>query len=153
MNDWTLYEPAGSDFVPMARWGRDHWSTLLYLETCAVDRHGMIDTRRMRCHPRLHREFVAVVCGRPSDGSAYPTRLRDGELPDHDDWSCLEDMAAAGLLKAWWREIWAHHPFANSEARVELTPLGLRLVADIRAHKARGGNCGDFVPVEMGAVK
>jgi hypothetical protein len=31
----------------------------------------------------------------------YPTRLRnDVELSDHDDWDCLDDAEAAGLIES-----------------------------------------------------
>jgi hypothetical protein len=150
MSDWTTYEPDGEDYVPVERFGKDHWSTFAYLETRAVDAGGVIDNRKMRCHLRLHRTFAAnppnASVGSPIDGSAYPTRLKDGELPNHDDWSCLEDMAAAGLLVAEFRT--AHHgwPVGGGEARIRLTPAGLEMAAKLRAHKAAGGTFAAFEP-------
>lgn len=145
--EWTEYELDGNDYVPMERWGKDHWSTFLYLETCAVDNSGKIDRLKMRCNPRLHRELANV---HPSiglmDGSKYPTRLQDGELDKHDDWSCLEDMVAEGLIKAWCRVARPRDAFGNSEAKVELTELGWWFVGQLRCHRASGGRFVNFSP-------
>lgn len=47
----------------------------------------------------------------PADGSRYPTRVKESatpdtdgrygavEVPDHDDYDCLDDLIAAGLLQ------------------------------------------------------
>ena len=63
------------------RWSKDHWSTLLYVETCVVDQAGKLKAIHLR-----------------SDGVKYPTRLTDCQLAGHNDWDCLEDMEKAGLL-------------------------------------------------------
>ncbi len=37
-----------------------------------------------------------------AESKGYPTRLKDGsELANHDDWDCISDMEAAGLVE--WR--------------------------------------------------
>src|SRR5688572_21590317 len=99
---WDKYEFEGEG-VPVKDWGQDHWSTFAYLETRAVDAKGVIDNRRMRCNPRLHRHLANMGMGSIIDGSKYPTRLKVGTIDKHDDWSCLEDMVAAGFLKAFIR--------------------------------------------------
>lgn len=150
--EWVLYvadEPA--DYIPVSEWSKDHWSTLVYLETVAVDNGGIVDNRRMRCNPRLHRELANLSFGRHGgpliDGSKYPTRLRDGKTVDkHDDWSCLEDMVAAELVQAWLREERIGEVFGGSQAKVELTNQGHELVAQLRKHKAGGGNYATFEP-------
>lgn len=41
----------------MAAWGRDHWSTLAFIETLCVDHHGGLSDkhrRNMRCNPERH---------------------------------------------------------------------------------------------------
>lgn len=147
---WEEYtiDPQG-DYISIDRWGKDHWSTFAYLETRAVDR-GLIDNRQMRCNPRLHRELANTGFGGVIDGSKYPTRLRDGsEISNHDDWSCLEDMVAAGLIKAQYRandKKRKASAFGFAEARVELTPAGLALAAQLRAHLATTGKYTDFAP-------
>lgn len=139
---WYPLEISDSnDYVDPASWGKDHWSTLAYLETVCVDQRGQIQNPQMRCNPRLHRTFA-----HSADGSQYPTRLKDGELPNHDDWSCLEDAVAFGLLKAEWQTYPESPIFGGSKARVELTPLGSLVTAELRRHKAAGGSFADFMP-------
>ena len=48
------YVPAGDDRVPVEQWGRDHYSTLLYVEACAVDAKGRLEHDRMRCNRSRH---------------------------------------------------------------------------------------------------
>lgn len=70
------------DTIPYERFGKDHWSTFLYVEHCAVNRGGLLDPRKLR-----------------KDGERYPTRLRDGsEVKGHADHDCIRDLRAAGLL-------------------------------------------------------
>lgn len=70
--------------IPLTRWGKDHLSTLLYIEHCHVDKHhiGQLDPEKMR--PR----------------GEYPTILRDDEeVHGHSDWDCCEDMVAEDVLR------------------------------------------------------
>lgn len=77
------------------RWGRDHWSTLLYVDTRIVDHHGLLSSLRQDSHmgpkgrdPHMRTEH------------RYPTRLRnpDVELRGHTDYDCLADAIAVGFL-------------------------------------------------------
>lgn len=103
--------------VPMARFGKDHWSTFAYIETRIVDYRGKLAADSMRCdrdrHPGLHsvRHHSAGYGDRK-----YPTRLKTEqpnptlpgaaprwglvEIADHDDYDCVDDLIAAGLLVA-----------------------------------------------------
>ncbi len=113
-------------------WGKDHWSTFAYVETCVVDRGGAIDRQRMRTHPGRHPLLAHM------DGSAYPTRLRDGALlSDHDDWDCLSDLEEAGLLE---------NIGSDTNHLIILTDEGRRVAAALRAHKAAGGTFASFAP-------
>lgn len=156
-NPTPQYEPVGDDRVPMERWGRDHWSTLAYLETRIVDYRGKIAHDHMRCHAGRHPLMHAAKRrGRlfgSGDGSQYPTRLRDGELPNHDDYDCIDDMIAAGLViatmpKAPDRTLVTGFVEAElmTRATYALTDLGLRVTAALRAHKAGGGSWQSFQP-------
>lgn len=140
MPEWKEYEPEeGQVCIPMSEWGPDHWSTLVYLETVAVDEGGAINNRRMRCSIDLHPAFVHIPRTRE-----YPTRLRDGaQVLPHDDWSCLEDMVCAGLLQAWYYISEGVMP--RGSGKIEFTDAGLELAAKIRAFKAKGGSFGTFV--------
>jgi hypothetical protein len=69
-------------FTSVSLWGKDHWSTLLYLETRIVDHGGKIKDANMR-----------------GKNPQYPTRLNDGTVIEmHSDWDCLDDMIHAGMV-------------------------------------------------------
>lgn len=142
MSNFTPYIPDGDGYLPMNVWGKDHWSTLLYLETCVVDQQGIVNNNRMRCNPRLHREFMSTMPG-ATQSDEYPTRLADGVQHGHDDWSCLEDMVAAGLLTASWRQQ-SSRVFGSCEARVELTDAGWRIAQRLRKYRAEHGKYVGF---------
>lgn len=131
----------GIKLVPMKDWGRDHWSTLAYLETRAVDHNGSIERMHMRCDPHPH-PGLAHIGWRTGHGSKYPTRLREGELQDHDDWSCMEDVEHAGLLE---------NIGTGINPVVKLTDYGMIVCNALRNHKASGGSFGNFIfdPLEI----
>ena len=82
--------------IPIEDFGRDHWSTFAYIETCVVDCGGRVAKERMRCIHKRHPFFAH----RGGDASAYPTRLRGGrKRNEHDDWDCLDDIEVAGLIE------------------------------------------------------
>ena len=130
--------------IPISLWGKDHWSTFAYLETCLVDHGGKIELPRMRCNPILHRQFEHFF-----DGSKYPTRLKGKkEQADHDDWSCVEDMQAAGLLKMTSRKV--RQGFSGThDASVQFTDIGYAIAGQLRKHKGQGGNFSEFEPTEF----
>lgn len=114
-----------------SRWGKDHWSTLAYIETRIVDHAGEPDWNHLRCdwslHPYRHDGGDAKDC---------PTRLLNGATASpHDDWSCIEDAEAFGLLE--WCGTGANPVFV-------LTTLGALVCGRLRAHKARGGTFATF---------
>lgn len=129
--------------VPMSKWGKDHWSTLAYIECRVVDNHGYLDDQQMQ--PR---------------GTKYPYRLRgyDPEKPEtyidgYGDWGALEDFVAAGLVvpgkdanpdsptgRLFFRDIGVRH----RTHQVALTEKGLMVAGRLRTHKARGGNFASF---------
>jgi hypothetical protein len=175
--------------VPLALFGTDHWSTFAYVETRTVDHHGLLDHDHMRCHAR--RTLVMLhakrgVSGASADGSRYPTRIKasatpdtDGrfgvtELPDHDDYDCLDDLIVAGLLEprmpvvgpGGWYVNAAHGRTVSTAGDVirpefvtgldekvlatravwTLAQDGHRVAGDLRAFKAAGGSRHTFVP-------
>lgn len=123
--------------VPMSEWGKDHFSTLAYLECRAVDYGGDIGREQMRCDPDIHPQFGHR--GTPHD-KKYPTILKGGkELYGHDDWSCMEDIEAAGLIK---NEGTGFAPI------VVFTKKGFALAAKLRRFKAGGGSFSTFDPTK-----
>lgn len=120
----------------MSLWGRDHYSTLGYIECRCVDNKGIPDRSHMRCNPARH----------PGLGGAhwkpeYATRLKGHttETPKqhrgHDDWDCAYDIEAAGLIEDIGTGV---HPIWK------LTDVGLNACAALRAHKAAGGSFSTF---------
>ena len=127
--------------VPVAQWGRDHWTTLLYFESRAVDYAGKIDNQHMRTNARLHRKLLgnAQFDGGMTGGN-YPTRLRDDSmLAHHDDWSCAEDMVAHGLIEVVQeRDRKPTRPFTGGEIFIQLSNLGWLVAHTIRRDRAHG---------------
>lgn len=143
---WIPYRPSDQPSVPQEQWGKDHWSTLAYLECRAVNNEGTIKNANMRCNARRHRPFANIgPDGRLVQGD-YPTRLANGETKaDHDDWDCAFDLADAGYIRLWWTDPVEHvEMFGYAQARVEFTGEGLYLAHALRAHKAGGGTMATF---------
>lgn len=129
-----------SNHIPMARWGKDHWSLLAYVETVCVDKHGEIDLQRMRCDADRHPQYVYLRgFGDELHSEKYPTLLRDGELPDHDDWDCLDDLENAGLVE---------NVGFTMRPKYAMTDRGHEIAAALRKHKATGGQYAKFVFAE-----
>lgn len=124
--------------IPVEKWGKDHWSTLAFLETVAVDYKGVLDEkqqRRMRTDHDRHPGIRSCYAdGRV--GQKYPTRLAGGEiLHDHDDWDCFDDMIAAGF---------ATNDGSGIMPIVHFTELGYQVASALRKHKSRGRNFASF---------
>lgn len=154
------YDPTGGpdERIPMARWGKDHWSTFAYVETRIVDHGGKISHDHMRCdadrHPLMHQAKRMPSLG--GGDRKYPTRLKDGEQPDHDDYDCLDDAITAGLLEAVMPPAPKDALLTGlvekqlmAKARYRLTERGQVIAGQLRAHKGSGGNFHDFTPEEV----
>lgn len=116
--------------IEIARWGRDHWSTLLYVEDICTNGSGEPVAERMRQWPgRPVRGKLLTAMGPPEGGNkGYPTRLNDGtEVAEHDDFDCVEDMVDAGLVE--WRGTGLRPVF-------RLTALGWAMASALRQHLA-----------------
>lgn len=115
-------------------WGRDHWSTFAYA-LCCVRKARLNDKReegfdgwvkrpQMRANPARHRALQWKPSWRPESEDTkpkYPTRLKAGiQVLWHDDWDCLRDLEAYGLLKVQ----------ANS-GHVEITEAGVDVAAQM----------------------
>lgn len=134
--------------ISISDFGKDHWSTFAYIETVCVDNHGVPDRERMRCNPKIHPGLTNQANIMFQDQPDYPTRLygyfspggaRDESraLSDHDDWSCADDLEAAGLIEQ-------HGTGVNPVFK--LTSRGSNIAAQLRAYKAGGGSFASFVP-------
>lgn len=135
----TLYthEP-----TPIERWGRDHWSTLLYVEARAVDHSGQLRVANMRTLIDTHPDLIEIN-GRTHGHEApkYPTRLRDdGEIEGHDDWDCIDDMIAADVVTVDGDQLelvaLPATSFHSTAARYHLTQRGAAMAALARQERA-----------------
>lgn len=138
-------------YVPMRMWGRDHWSTLAYIESVEVECRGFqigYDPR-MKSN-RRHFRVMREECPRPKRPTQigdigfpmelkHSTVLKDGRLVEgHDDWMCVQDMASEGLFTADVSDV-------QPGATLRLSAKGRRIASQIREHKASGGNFSNFV--------
>lgn len=139
-------------YVPQEKWGRDHWSTLAYMETVMVEKgHFPV---AFDCRMRQNRRHFRIMPGKRTGLAEralamcpeYGSRLNDGRyIPGHDDWNCIQDMANEGL-------------FATKGDSVEpgkelrLSQKGQEIVAELRRHKMSGGTFSNF-RIESEAVK
>lgn len=125
-----------NNVIPITKWGKDHWSAFLYAETRAIDYKGVLDNRHMRCDPNIHPDLVSRLIA--PNLTRYPTRLANNELQeDHDDWSCLEDMVAEGLLTMEY--------LTGNRVKVALLPRGAKVALKLRQHKANEQSYSTFV--------
>jgi hypothetical protein len=111
------------EIIP-ALFGRDHWTTLLYLEHCITDHQGEPEREKMRCSVKRHPMLAAPHHTEP----CHPTRLRDNVLLDsHDDWDCAHDMVNAG---------WLEELGTSMHPRFQLTDLGWQVAGAVRRLRA-----------------
>lgn len=145
------------DLIPMTAWSKDHWSTLAYVESVMTECAGF----QMGLDPRMksnRRNFrvMSQHCPRPKrPGSAsgraassmampmdaaHATVVKGGQMvPNHDDWSCLQDMADEGLFTVGQDRL-------EPREMLHFSAKGIAIAAALRAHKANGGKFADFVP-------
>ena len=91
--------------IPTESWGKDHWSTLAYLEEIMVDGPCVV---RLDPHMRQKQDRHVIFGPTARDvdrlrskvmGDGYGSRLADGTVvPDHDDWDCVSDAMHAGFV-------------------------------------------------------
>lgn len=120
--------------------GKDHWSTLAFVETRCVDYKGVLDQDKMRCNLNRHAAFAGPVQRRSlimQWQENWGTRLSDGTmLSDHDDWDCLIDLAKVGYIEI----------IDIDSAVVKMTPAGLEVVQKLRIYRTETGRYTDFRP-------
>lgn len=129
--------------IPMSKWGKDHWSTLLYIESICTDGKGVPSAERMRQWPGRPRRGVAAYGSSlmmPPQGE-YPTRLKDGtEVREHDDFDCAADMEAEGLVE--WHGTGLHPAF-------KLTDRGWKIAHALRRHVSESKPSVSFDPGDL----
>lgn len=119
--------------VTESQFGKDHWSTLAFLETQIVDKSLPIDLKRMRVNETKR----AFNNGSPFGWREhYSTILKDGSVASgHDDIDVLDDLEEYGYIK-------------NNGTHInicpELTDKGWKVCEAIRKHKGIGGSFKTF---------
>jgi len=127
------------EYIPVEVWGKDHWSTLAYIDALMVDHKGKFEMKgdaRMRSNRRHFRLMPTPngVTMSPEHGS----RLLDGSIvAGHDDWCCVQDFANAGLLNRTPEQLEPGVVF-------KLSTKGNELVERLRVHKKNGGTFSNF---------
>lgn len=152
----TTTNPAQSA-TPVSKFGKDHWSLLAYVESRCVDGDAGVGTlvcAHLRGNSHTH-PLLANTAWKPG----FSTRLKGFfeyeqrsdvakaieagfMLEGHDDWDCLDDLAAAGYVEI----------LSLANGRVRMTEAGLEMAAQVRQHKARGGQFAGFSPAADAAV-
>lgn len=123
------------DFIPVEKWGKDHWSLLAYIETCCVDQEGHFELVRIRVNPNTHPLCAVGKLSPRKWMPSYGTILNDGTvLEEHDDINCLNDLEKAGMIYV--------KSLVNGFA--QLSPLGIKVSALLREHKIAGKMYRDF---------
>lgn len=138
-----------SEHVPPTAWGKDHWSTLAYVETvivdcasfeCGADPRMRSNRRNFRVMNEQNPRPLRAVQNRGWSEVMLPehtSRLKLGaETVNHDDWCCLQDMVAAGLFEG----------DVEPGVHLKLTPVGVAVCAALRRHKQDGGTFSNFDP-------
>lgn len=124
------------------RWGRDHLSTLLYIESVCINNNGKPVAAKMRQTPgQPSRGWdlngVYHIAPPSPDPQGYPTRLADGtEIWGHDDYDCAADMVEAGILR--WEGTGISPVFA-------LTDYGWYVCGKLNEHRGKTKSSAGFV--------
>lgn len=120
------------DNIPVKKFGKDHWSTLAYIECRVVDQGGRLNNKHLRIDPERHPGLAHIRWEKDS-----PTYLAKGVLQKkHDDLDCIEDLAVAGFVEILGTGI---------QPRTDLTDYGWEVASALRKHKGNGGNFAGFV--------
>ena len=124
--------------VGIKQFGKDHWSTFVYIETRCVDHKGIIENDKMRTDIDRHLFKAGNTNFEFSQNIKYPTILKGGiELQDHDDWDCVDDLIITGLLK---------NKGTKMTPVFEITDLGWEIVKQLRRHRSNGNTWDTFIP-------
>lgn len=100
-------ERADRERVPVACWGRDHWSLLICVDERVVNWHGLLDWNQVQVSQRnWPMLWAARIYGHsdPKDGADYGLRLKPDEdgrpvmLAKHCQVDALMDLTGEGLV-------------------------------------------------------
>ena len=146
--------------IPMKEWSKDHWSLLVTLanvhRSTNVPELPVMDYDRMRINPANH--FVhldrsdgpeayeawdqtkGTMLRRPGPDTKEPRPGEaDGQISYHDDFDCVEELEAEGLLDI----------VSTAAGTYEMTVEGLALAKRVEAHVSAGIPIVEFEPMAM----
>jgi hypothetical protein len=145
------------DPIPMAMWGKNHWSILAYIESVMIECAGFEVGFDARMTQNRHNfRVLAMDAPKPKRPGSYispersqvmkleySTKLNNGQqVTGHDDWCCIQDMGSAGLISVEGNDD-APSLFLPGHI-MHLTPEGQKICAALRVHKQAGGMFGNF---------
>lgn len=146
--EWAQHQPHanGTDKIKTKHWGRTHWDVLSFLHTCVEKDRGIVDADLMRCNPDLHREVGGLTANRTVSICRSPTRLVGCQVDQHDDWSCLDDLAAEGFIEAEYQDKRKnfHITFGFRKMRVSMTEKGKQTSRTLREYRKSGFDLDKF---------
>lgn len=119
--------------VPPQEFGKDHWSLLAYISTCY---EGKLEPARLRDKTRRDwkPEYGTRLAG--YFGKTIEENDKTKLLLDHDDFDCLDDLAAAGFIKDTMTRM--------GTGIVTFTHLGSVVDRMLRVHKEEGKHFSSF---------
>ncbi|MCR4334326.1 MAG: hypothetical protein NUV47_01175 [Patescibacteria group bacterium] len=125
--------------ITIKQFGKDHWSLLLYIETRIHDYEGVLGIYQMRIknptiRPGWKPEYGTRLFGYWNKDKTTNSLL---QLHNHDDYDCLDDLEAEGLIE-------------NIGTRLRpvciVTEKGTKILSQLLLHKQAGKNYSDFIP-------
>lgn len=147
------------DYIPLSHWGRDHWTTFAYVETVMADMAGFQvgADARMKSNRRNFR-VMQRDCPNPKRASnsghammlvmepQHATKLNDGQqVSNHDDWACVQDMAAEDLFVQGPDDV-------EPGVVLQFSEKGNQVANALREFKRNGGKYADFRWPDVPAV-
>lgn len=144
-----------TEWIPMENWGLDHWSQFAYMATVMFEQGGFqcgFDPK-MRQNRRNFRVMMDQFPNPKRNGrnnakgvvmeEKWKTRLTDAESPrDHDDWSCVQDMANAGMFNVAAGQV-------QPGVWINFSNLGYKYLDLLNKHKMTGGTFAEFKPLTL----
>jgi hypothetical protein len=125
--------------VPIADFGKDHWSLLGYVEGRCVEHGGRLNNAHMRDKRESGWDkdiYGTQLFGYWTYGAKGMERHPERRLCYHDDYDCLSDLESAGLCVNIGR---------TTNPIMTMTDLGYQVLTEIKKHKEHGGTFSNFV--------
>ena len=128
--------------IRVEEFGKDHWLLFTYIEILCIDGTlgvGTINRNRLRCNEREHPHLSSIVKWKDRHSTrlhGYFDNKPNMVVSGHDDWNCLIDIEKAGYVEI----------IGFTNGFVKMTELGIDIAAQIRRHKATGGQFATFRP-------